>query len=103
MWDRAIDWTTAQQWTFEPLDEVAFPAVALARHVGGLGGTFPAVYNAANEQAVDAFHAGAIGFLDIVDTIRRVVDAHTMGEPTLEGVLAAEAWARTEADRIIAG
>ncbi len=98
-----IDWTRAQQWTFEPLDDETFPAVALARHVGELGGTFPAVYNAANEQAVDAFHEGRVPFLGIVDTIRRVVDAHEAGEPTLEGVLAAEAWARAEADRILAG
>jgi 1-deoxy-D-xylulose-5-phosphate reductoisomerase len=98
-----LDWTTAQQWTFEPLDEEAFPAVALARHVGELGGTYPAVYNAANEQAVDAFHARRVPFLGIVETIRRVVDAHLPGDPTLEGVLAAEAWARDEADRLLAG
>jgi 1-deoxy-D-xylulose-5-phosphate reductoisomerase len=98
-----LDWTRAQQWTFEPLDEDAFPAVALARHVGELGGTFPAVYNAANEQAVDAFHARRVPFLGIVETIRRVVDAHTGGEPTLQGVLAAESWARDEADRLLAG
>ena len=97
-----IDWTRAQEWTFEPLDDETFPAVALARHVGELGGTYPAVYNAANEQAVDAFHEGRVPFLGIVDTIRRVVDAHTPGETTLEGVLAAEAWARAEADRLLA-
>ena len=98
-----LDWTRAQQWTFQPLDEDAFPAVALARQVGELGGTFPAVYNAANEQAVEAFHARRVPFLGIVETIRRVVDAHTAGEPTLEGVLAAERWARDEADRLLAG
>ncbi|WP_166865144.1 1-deoxy-D-xylulose-5-phosphate reductoisomerase [Salinibacterium sp. ZJ70] len=97
-----IDWTRAQEWTFEPLDDETFPAVALARRVGELGGTYPAVYNAANEQAVDAFHEGRVPFLGIVDTIRRVVDAHTPGESTLEGVLAAETWARAEADRILA-
>ncbi len=98
-----LDWTRAQQWTFEPLDEDAFPAVALARHVGELGGTYPAVYNAANEQAVDAFHARRVPFLGIVETIRRVVEAHEPGETTLEGVLAAETWARDEADRLLAG
>ena len=98
-----LDWTRAQQWTFEPLDEEAFPAVALARHVGELGGTFPAVYNAANEQAVDAFHARRVPFLGIVETIRRVVDAHVPGEPTLQGVLEAESWAQDEADRLLAG
>ncbi len=97
-----LDWTTASTWTFEPLDTGAFGAVDLAKRVGVLGGTFPAVFNAANEQAVAAFHAGAIGFLDIVETVRRVVDAHTAGEPSLDGVLAAERWARTAADRLLA-
>ncbi|MFT4029228.1 MAG: 1-deoxy-D-xylulose-5-phosphate reductoisomerase [Protaetiibacter sp.] len=98
-----LDWRTAQQWTFEPLDDDTFPAVALARRVGELGGTYPAVYNAANEQAVDAFHAHRVPFLGIVETIRRVVEAHTPGPVTLEGVLAAETWARDEADRLLAG
>ena len=73
---RPLDWTTATSWTFEPLDDIAFPAVALAKAVGRAGGTFPAVYNAANEQAVDAFHEGRLPFLGIVDTVQRVVDAH---------------------------
>jgi len=98
-----LDWTTVQQWTFEPLDDDTFPAVALARRVGELGGTYPAVYNAANEQAVDAFHARRVPFLGIVETVRRVVEAHAPGPVTLEGVLAAEAWARDEADRLLAG
>ena len=96
-----LDWTTASTWTFEPLDQDAFGAVALAKRVGELGETFPAVFNAANEQAVAAFHAGAIGFLDIVDTVERVVEEHTAGEPSLDGVLAAEQWARTAADRAL--
>jgi 1-deoxy-D-xylulose-5-phosphate reductoisomerase len=98
-----LDWTTASTWNFEPLDDAAFPAVALAKSVGRAGGTFPAVFNAANEQAVHAFHAGRIGFLDIVDTVARVVDAHEPGEPSLTGVLEAERWARAAADALIAG
>ena len=67
------------------------------------GGTYPAVFNASNEQLVAAFHAGAIGFLDIVDTIARVVDAHKPdGELTLPSLAEAELWARAEADRAIA-
>ena len=97
-----LDWTTASTWTFEPLDDEAFGAVALAKRVGAAGGTFPAVFNAANEQAVAAFHAGAIGFLDIVDTVERVVGEHTAGEESLEGVLVAERWARAAADRALA-
>jgi len=98
-----LDWTRSSAWNFEPLDNDTFPAVALARHVGRLGGTHPAVYNAANEQAVEAFHAGRVSFLGIVETIRRVVDAHVPGPATLEGVLAAESWARDEADRLLEG
>jgi 1-deoxy-D-xylulose-5-phosphate reductoisomerase len=72
--------------------------VALAKRVGEAAGTYPAVFNAANEQAVAAFHAGRIAYLDIVDTVARVVDAHEGGELTLEGVLDAERWARGAAD-----
>ncbi len=95
-----LDWTTASQWTFEPLDAEVFPAVALAKRVGEAGATYPAVFNAANEQAVLAFHDGRIGYLDILDTVAAVVDAHAVeGELTLESVYAAEAWARSAADQ----
>jgi 1-deoxy-D-xylulose-5-phosphate reductoisomerase len=97
-----LDWTKSSTWEFAPLDNVAFPAVELAKTVGRAGGTYPAVFNAANEQAVHAFHAGRIGFLDIVDTVARVVEQHGGGETSLAGVLDAEAWARAEADRLIA-
>jgi 1-deoxy-D-xylulose-5-phosphate reductoisomerase len=96
-----LDWTTPSAWTFEPLDDAVFPAVELAKTVGRLGGTFPAVFNAANEQAVLAFHAGRIGFLDIVDTITRVVETHDAGELSLDGVYEAERWARETADRLL--
>ncbi|WP_430593396.1 1-deoxy-D-xylulose-5-phosphate reductoisomerase [Humidisolicoccus flavus] len=96
-----LDWTSASTWTFEPLDEVAFPAVQLAKHVGSLGSTFPAVFNAANEQAVFAFHRGEIAWTEIVPTIERVVADHEAGELSLEAVFAAEAWARSHADQIL--
>ncbi|WP_136708722.1 1-deoxy-D-xylulose-5-phosphate reductoisomerase [Agromyces sp. H66] len=73
---KPLDWTTATSWTFEPLDAEAFPAVALAKQVGRAGGEYPAVFNAANEEAVTAFHAGRLGFTDIVDTVRAVVESH---------------------------
>jgi 1-deoxy-D-xylulose-5-phosphate reductoisomerase len=98
-----LDWSTASTWNFEPLDNEAFPAVELAKSVGRTGGTYPAVFNAANEQAVLAFHDGRIGFLDIVDTVAEVVGIHDGGESTLAGVLEAERWARAAADALIAG
>jgi 1-deoxy-D-xylulose-5-phosphate reductoisomerase len=99
----ACDWTKASTWTFEPLDERVFGAVRLARQVGTAGLTFPAVYNAANEQAVESFHAGRIGFNQIVDLIERVVEAHEPEpELSLESVLRAEIWARDRADAQIA-
>jgi 1-deoxy-D-xylulose-5-phosphate reductoisomerase len=96
-----LDWATAQTWTFEPLDGDAFPAVALAKRVGIAGATYPAVFNAANEQAVAAFHAGRIPWLGIVETVERVVDAHEPLTMSLESVLDAEVWARSAADAII--
>lgn len=98
-----LDWTTASAWTFEPLDDEAFPAVRLAKRVGVAGGTYPAVFNAANEQAVAAFHAGRVGYLGILDTVEAVVDAHEARdhELTRDGVLEAERWARVEAERLL--
>ncbi|GAA3950551.1 1-deoxy-D-xylulose-5-phosphate reductoisomerase [Actinomadura viridis] len=93
-----LDWTRAHTWELFPLDDEAFPAVALAARVGEIGGTAPAVYNAANEECVEAFRAGRLPFLGIVDTIARVVEEHGTGTTeglTLEDVLAADAWART--------
>nr|WP_223128549.1 1-deoxy-D-xylulose-5-phosphate reductoisomerase [Terrabacter sp. MAHUQ-38] len=105
--DVPVDWTKAQSWDFEPLDDEAFPAVALARRVGEAGGTWPAVYNAANEVCVDAFHDGRLGFVEIVDTVSRIIDAYA-AEPasavrdlTLDDVLAADAWARATAGALV--
>ena len=103
----AIDWTKAATWEFFPLDEDAFPAVALARAVGIAGSCFPAVFNAANEACVEAFLAGHIRFLDIVDTVGRVVDewsAHPENDSHLrdvDTVLRAETWARKRAHEVL--
>jgi 1-deoxy-D-xylulose-5-phosphate reductoisomerase len=94
----AIDWTKAHTWTFEPLDDETFPAVALAREVGEAGGTAPAVYNAANEVCVEAFLAGRLPFPGIVDTVARVVGEHEVQPASsVEEVLAADEWARARA------
>jgi 1-deoxy-D-xylulose-5-phosphate reductoisomerase len=115
----SCDWTKAATWTFEPLDNDAFPAVELARRAGRLGGTAPAVYNAANEECVDAFHGGRIGFLRILEVVEAVLDEHVTPLPSqdpgaaptadvgskmtassalsVELVLAADRWARSRA------
>ncbi|WP_298944309.1 1-deoxy-D-xylulose-5-phosphate reductoisomerase [uncultured Microbacterium sp.] len=98
-----LDWTRAQAWAFEPLDETAFPAVALAKQVGRAGSTYPAVFNAANEQAVDAFHEGRLSFTGIVDTVSATVDAHDAPAVlSREALVDAESWARRAADARIA-
>lgn len=99
-----IDWTKAADWRFEPLDDEVFPAVTLARAAGERGGTAPAVYNAANEVAVDAFHEGRLRFPDIVATVSQVLAAHDVPSRehlTVDDVLAADAWARAEASELI--
>lgn len=99
-----IDWSRAADWRFEPLDDVVFPAVTLARTAGERGGTAPAVYNAANEVAVDAFHEGRLRFPDIVATVAHVLDRHDVPSNqhlTVDDVLAADAWARAEAAALI--
>ncbi len=100
----AVDITTAATWEFFPLDERAFPSVTLARRVGAAGTTYPAVYNAANEVCVQAFLDRRIGFPDIVDVVGEVVDDHVpaLVAVTLDGVLAADAWARTRAGELLA-
>ncbi|CAA9385426.1 MAG: 1-deoxy-D-xylulose 5-phosphate reductoisomerase [uncultured Nocardioides sp.] len=99
-----IDWTQAADWRFEPLDEDVFPAVALARAAGERGGTAPAVYNAANEVAVEAFHDGRLAFPGIISTVASVVAAHDVPSKerlTVDDVLAADAWARAEASAVV--
>ena len=68
-----LDWTTSQQWEFEPVDTLRFPAIDLARRCGEVGGGAPAVFNAANEEAVAAFLVEKISFTDIVEIIDEVL------------------------------
>lgn len=100
----AVDWTQAHNWELRPLDDEAFPAVRLAKEAGRAGRCLPAVYNAANEECVAAFVSGRLPFLGIVDTLERVLaEAPDFAEPgTVDDVLAAEAWARAQAQRTIA-
>ena len=82
--------------TFEEPDTERFPALLLARQAGELGGTLPAVFNAANEVAVERFCRREIGFLDITRHVRSVMEAHRcIDQPTLDQILEADRWART--------
>ncbi|WP_080794275.1 1-deoxy-D-xylulose-5-phosphate reductoisomerase [Corynebacterium pacaense] len=102
----ALDFTSAHTWTFEAVDNLAFPAVQLARDAAAGGGTFPAVYNAANEEAAAAFLAGRIHFPQIVDVVDEVLQASSQfaGVPSgIDDILATEREARRRANRIIDG
>ena len=84
--------------TFENPDEERFPALALAREAGRRGGTTPAVFNAANEVAVDRFVKGSLGFPGIWETVARTLAAHrTVAHPSLDVIVEADRWAREEA------
>jgi 1-deoxy-D-xylulose-5-phosphate reductoisomerase len=84
--------------TFEEPDVERFPAIELARRAGEVGGTLPAVLNAANEIAVEAFVNRKINFPQITELVRRTMDAHkTVSHPTLEQILEADHWARKAA------
>jgi 1-deoxy-D-xylulose-5-phosphate reductoisomerase len=86
------------QLNFEEPDADKFPSLNLARRAGEIGGTLPAVLNAANEIAVEAFVNRKINFPQITETVRRTMDTHQLvPHPTLEQILAADAWARRTA------
>ena len=72
---KPINWSDSQTWNFAPIDIKRFPAIALAKHCGEIGGGAPAIYNAANEVAVTAFLDGRIGFTSIVPTVEKVVES----------------------------
>ena len=104
----AVDWTTANTWEFFPLDDEAFPAVALARSVGSRGGTTPAVFNAANEVCVQAFRDERLAFPAIVDTVAEVIEICAQAVPsegghalTVQDVLEADGWARDQATALV--
>ena len=100
----ALDFSQAFEWTFEPLDEEAFPAVKLARQAAEKGEPYPAIYNAANEVAVDAFVAGRIKFPYIVDIIAEVLenaDDFAEAPANVNAVLRTESRARERAEAVV--
>lgn len=101
----SMDWSRVQELTFEPVDRATFRALSLAEEAGRRHGTFPAVLNAANEQAVEAFLDDRLGFLDIAEVVATVLERHASdpvgSDGTLDGVLLADRWARGVADELI--
>jgi 1-deoxy-D-xylulose-5-phosphate reductoisomerase len=71
---KPIDWSTSHTWSFTPIDESRFPAIALARTCGEIGGGLPAIFNASNEVGVQAFINGEISFTAIIDLVSLTVD-----------------------------
>ena len=97
-----LTWAAASQWTFEPVDNETFPAVDLARFAVGESATHPAVLNAANEVLVDAFIAGEVPWLAIVDTVSAVVHEHEgIVDPSLDDIVAAQRWADQRARELV--
>lgn len=86
---------------FEP-DLEKFPCLALAMHACRIGGTLPAVLNAANETAVDAFLENKIKFNQIPVIVDKIMNQHmVIANPDLEGILQADHWARNSAEKAI--
>ena len=103
----ACDWSQAATWEFYPLDDEAFPAVRLAAAAARSGGVMPAVLNAANEVAVQAFREGRLGFLGITTLVEQVLASRSGAtggnRVTLEDVLEADTWARSRAAELLEG
>jgi 1-deoxy-D-xylulose-5-phosphate reductoisomerase len=101
---KPLDFPALAKLEFEAPRTADFPALDLARRAGLIGGTLPAVYNAANEIAVDAFRSGKISFPGIWQCVAAVMDAHTV-QPSadLESVVAADCWARETATAFVTG
>lgn len=76
-----IDWRSKQSWNFEPIDEIRFPSIELARRCGALGGSVTAMFNAANEVAVEAFLKKLIPFTAIVKTVETVISRLASSAP----------------------
>ena len=104
---QAVDWRQASSWTFEPVRHDVFPAVALAKRVGELAGTAPAVMNGANEIAVAHFLENRLPYLEIIPFVTRVVEDHLKQGfvadegLTIEAVTQAASWATEHAQRLM--
>ena len=100
--EKPLTWASASEWTFEPVDNETFRAINLARFAVAASATHPAVLNAANEVLVDAFIAGEVPWLAIVDTVSSVVHEHEgVADPSLEDIVAAQRWADQRARELV--
>ncbi len=104
---QGCDWSQATSWTFEPVDTQTFAALDLARLAGTRAGTAPAVLNAANEVAVQAFIDGSLSFIGITEVVQASVKNHLDGHfvsdehLTIEEVLRAAEWADQHSRELI--
>jgi 1-deoxy-D-xylulose-5-phosphate reductoisomerase len=97
-----LDLVAAGALNFERPDLQRFPCLGLAFDALRAAGTAPAVLNAANEVAVEAFLAGQVRFTDIAQIVEKVLDGAQQGDArTLDGVLAADAGARQAARALL--
>ena len=101
----AMDWKQSHSWEFEPIDHERFPAIELAKRCGELGGGLPAIFNASNEVAVDAFLKGSIAFTLIMECVEQSVQQLGGSNPSsirdLSDVSAIEHDARTVAQEVL--
>ncbi|HTZ17765.1 MAG TPA: 1-deoxy-D-xylulose-5-phosphate reductoisomerase [Dissulfurispiraceae bacterium] len=99
-----LEWEKLSGLTFQKPDTETFPCLSIGYEAAGIGGTMPAVLNAANEIAVHAFLDGLIGFNNIPDIIKKTMDAHNVQEARqLDVVLEADRWARAKALEVLKG
>jgi len=97
----SLDWAALPALEFQKPDRTKFPALSMAYRAIEIGGTAPAVLNAADEIAVEAFLQGRIRFSAITGVIESVLDAHEPGPAdTVARVLAADGWARDYAQQV---
>ena len=101
-WLERLDFARVGSLDFEPMDEAWYPCFSMALDAAKKGGTYPAALCGADEAAVTLFLDGKIGFMDIPDLIRWVIEEHRPGDAmSLDDVIAAESWARRRAKELV--
>jgi 1-deoxy-D-xylulose-5-phosphate reductoisomerase len=99
---RHLDFSLLSGITFQLPDTDRFPALELAYSAGRRGGSLPAVMNAANEIAVNAFLQSRLKFTDIIKVVEKVMNQHNpVSQPGLDDILALDLWARSAAHEVI--